>query len=681
MHSFQDWVLTQLVPAFGRTLLHSLWQGAAAAVAAGLLIAATRRATASKRYNGLVTVYAFFLLAVVSTFFHELGASTTAAGEAVSQASPTGSIVVIGDVTATSFSGRANPGSQLLAFVNHNALWLVIAWASLFFAHVIRTAFGLRYVQRLRSVGTRPPDAEWTDWMDATCRGLGLRRTVALLQSEKISVPVAIGFFKPVILVPVGLVARLSPQQVEAVLLHELAHIRRHDYLVNLAQYFADAVFAFHPAVRWLSACIRHEREACCDHAVVEQTGDKRPYLEALVSFSELRPSSLPALSIGSSRHHLLSRVKTIITRENSRLTAREQASLLLGAVAVIAAGTLAFTPKEAEKKVLKPPAPVEKKEVAVASPPVRFPAQTAQKKNLVEPLKQRPRPDTVPQTANKPAAPVKWRSVSTNIADDGQGKTMQVIATTEDGMVYKLRKTDGEMVGLSVNGREIPKTDYPNYRAVTDALDRSVQESREDALRAQEQRSLARQHEREVVAQKRAMMSEQRQQELRQNHDRVQQEREIREAKRARNIQDQLALLHQKRDRLLQNEKEAVRQQLEQYNQSRKDHEAQGQLTKDKPFNSYKPRKEFRPYVPTKPAHTTNPGITEIISELKAANLVSDENKLSFSLTNKGLVVNGKPADNALAEKLQTRFIKKSGDSYSYSKNGGSTSTTINLE
>ena len=103
----------------------------------------------------------------------------------------------------------------------------------------------------------------------------------------------AIGFFKPLILVPMGLLTHLPADQLHAILLHELGHIRRQDYLVNLLQRFAETVFFFNPAVLWLFALLRRERECCCDDLVLLHTGNRKSYLDALVGFQEYRSAAL----------------------------------------------------------------------------------------------------------------------------------------------------------------------------------------------------------------------------------------------------------------------------------------------------------------------------------------------------------------------------------------------------
>src|SRR5688500_19438873 len=121
------------------------------------------------------------------------------------------------------------------------------------------------------------------------------------------------------------MLSQLSPPQVETILLHELAHIRRRDFAMNLLQRFAECIFFFNPFIVWISSRIREEREACCDDIVMEHISNKRSYLEALVSFRQ--PDFMVqghAMALGRN-NNLLNRVKRIITQENRKLNARSE--------------------------------------------------------------------------------------------------------------------------------------------------------------------------------------------------------------------------------------------------------------------------------------------------------------------------------------------------------------------
>jgi beta-lactamase regulating signal transducer with metallopeptidase domain len=133
-----------------------------------------------------------------------------------------------------------------------------------------------------------------------------------VVDSSLVDTPTVIGWVKPVILLPVAAFAGLSPSQVEAILAHELAHIRRHDFLVNLLQTFAETILFYHPAVWWLSARIRAEREHCCDVVALSVCGDAVSYAEALVEL-ESRRTVHSRLAMAATGGSLMTRVRRLL--------------------------------------------------------------------------------------------------------------------------------------------------------------------------------------------------------------------------------------------------------------------------------------------------------------------------------------------------------------------------------
>src|SRR5262249_32191563 len=135
---------------------------------------------------------------------------------------------------------------------------------------------------RLRRIGVAPLPPEWSDCFKELCNRLCVSRPVQFLQSSIVDVPMIIGWLKPVILMPAAALAGLPAEYVTALLAHELAHIRRFDYLINILQSITEAVLFYHPAVWWISDQIRAEREACCDDIAVAASGDVLIYARAL---------------------------------------------------------------------------------------------------------------------------------------------------------------------------------------------------------------------------------------------------------------------------------------------------------------------------------------------------------------------------------------------------------------
>lgn len=167
--------------------------------------------------------------------------------------------------------------------------------------------------------------------------GIGQARSGAHFQFDRR--PSVVGWLRPVILLPMSAVTGLAPDQLGAVLAHELAHIRRHDYLVNLLQMAAEALLFYHPAVWWVSGRIRVEREFCCDDLAVSVCQNAVTYARALSTLEKLRPA-IPAIAMGSTGGPLLARIQRILGRQSaecgpSRLSAVLAVSIGIACIAV----------------------------------------------------------------------------------------------------------------------------------------------------------------------------------------------------------------------------------------------------------------------------------------------------------------------------------------------------------
>lgn len=164
------------------------------------------------------------------------------------------------------------------------------------------------------------------------------------------------GWLEPIILLPVGLLLQLSPSQVDTILLHELAHIRRKDYLVNLCQCFLESIFFFNPAVLWLNALIREEREHCCDDKVMEIADDKADYWRALLAFSSGTTVSSLAMPLSFSPPQLKTRLNRMIKKEARNITAREMILLTFGVVILSAFSLFSPPSRNLERQVAERP-------------------------------------------------------------------------------------------------------------------------------------------------------------------------------------------------------------------------------------------------------------------------------------------------------------------------------------
>ena len=195
--------------------------------------------------------------------------------------------------------------------------WLVSLWFMGLFVLSLRLMGGWVYIQYIKKWKTKRVPRIWDEQLTRLSRQLQIRRSVRLLESALIEVPTVIGWLRPVILMPIWTLTGLSPQQIEAILVHELVHIRRYDYLVNLMQTLLETLLFYHPATWWISHRIRVEREYCCDDVTVAFCGDALTYTRALTEMEERRGPPL-RLAVAASAHPLLGRIRRLVETPSS---------------------------------------------------------------------------------------------------------------------------------------------------------------------------------------------------------------------------------------------------------------------------------------------------------------------------------------------------------------------------
>ena len=290
-----------VVNALGWTLLHFLWQGAAIAALYAIFCAAFNAGSAKLRYNlGMVALFLMLLMPALT--FLSIYQLPAAQGEPLLSFS-----VQAAGTQATAWlatSWRAELGGWFDPLIP----WAVAGWLAGVALMSRRLFKEWRQLKQLVRHNVKPLPANWQRVADSLHRLFGIRVVVRVLESGRTSVPIVLGWLKPVILVPSSAILGLSQQQLEMLLAHEFAHIRRMDYLINLVQIFVETVLFYHPAVRWLSRRVRHERELCCDELVVELKGDSLVYAQALAGMEELR-SLTPSIGMAASGGQLLTRI------------------------------------------------------------------------------------------------------------------------------------------------------------------------------------------------------------------------------------------------------------------------------------------------------------------------------------------------------------------------------------
>jgi beta-lactamase regulating signal transducer with metallopeptidase domain len=307
--------------AIGWALLHFLWQGALIGGLTATALAALRRSAPDVRYVvGTIGLSLMLTLPAVTAVQLWRGAApgTPHVSAAVTSVAPqTARPIAVADAVVPA----SQPGTVVASGAFDAARlerWLpavVLGWLCGVAVLTLRLISGWLWVQRMKSHGASPAAGALQQTVARLSRRLHIGRRVRLLESTLVDVPTVIGWIKPVVLLPASALAGLSPEQLEAILAHELAHIRRHDYLVNLLQTVVETLLFYHPAVWWLSRRIRAERENCCDDLAVSLCGDPYTYAKALADLEELRGAGRPAafLAMAATGGSLVQRVRRLL--------------------------------------------------------------------------------------------------------------------------------------------------------------------------------------------------------------------------------------------------------------------------------------------------------------------------------------------------------------------------------
>lgn len=307
--------------ALGWTVLHAIWQVTLIAFIAGILLLALRQKSAQLRYWVANLAMISVLFSAIATFSWYL---QTTPEVVVQTSSAPGPGLAAGTTTAVPVLTTEKPAlhpetvSNTVAFSDYFSIHLpliVLIWFVGMGIFLLRLLGGLLQVYDLRQRMNFHADPYWTDLLNQLAQKSGLRRGITLLESALVRSPLTIGHLRPLILFPIGMINRLSEQEVEAILAHELAHILRRDYLFNILQNFIEALFYFHPAIWWLSAQVRNEREHACDDRAIALLGNKINYAKALVVVQEMAffPQSAALAFAGTHKGQLLKRVQRLL--------------------------------------------------------------------------------------------------------------------------------------------------------------------------------------------------------------------------------------------------------------------------------------------------------------------------------------------------------------------------------
>lgn len=294
----------------GWTLVHFVWQGGLVALVTALALWLCRRRSPNVQYGLACMGLAAMLAAPAATaaFLAAPGTLSLPAGHAPAVPGTESTVTQVPLAIDEDALARSGVGSRIDALLP-SFVWTWLTGVTLLLA---RFSGGCWRVRRLRVASRSSAVSGWQAIGDRLAARLRVNTPFKVVESSLVDAPTVIGWMRPVMLLPVAALTNLTPGQVEALVAHELAHIRRRDYLVNLCQAIAEAVLFFHPAVWWVSGRIREAREQCCDDVAVEVCGEPAAYAEALAELASWRRGDA-ALAIGATNGSLLARIRRLL--------------------------------------------------------------------------------------------------------------------------------------------------------------------------------------------------------------------------------------------------------------------------------------------------------------------------------------------------------------------------------
>ncbi len=486
--------------ALGWTIIHSLWQASLIA----LLMSVIHRIASSKnaifKYGvAVISMAAVFVVSALTFAYYYSSPSTT--------------IEALGTVGLAQLQiGEVNNGStfsNIQAFFVQNMDQINMIWAIGVILFLVRFVFSYLYTKYLRSTAIFSKSRELEQALATIKKNLLIDKTIKIAESAKINVPIVVGHIKPLILFPIGIVNMLSTEEVEAIITHELAHIKRYDYLTNILLTLIEILFYFHPAVWWISANVKAERENCCDDFALSQDIDKVVYAKALVKLEEMKSFSAPALAMpfSSKKHQLINRIKRIMNMPQTQNDIKEKSIATILLLSIV----LLFS-NQANSESTEHDSFVENEEVLdtsriVGNDEMILKVKDGKFESLIVDSKEQDNEfvDQIASTMDRNAkdddsytVTIKESPVLEIVYDKvhikGQGGVVyesddvsikgdtlpwksnksSVTITQHDGKTVEVEKENGQITKLKIDGKVIPKSDYGEYEREIESTENS---------------------------------------------------------------------------------------------------------------------------------------------------------------------------------------------------------------
>jgi len=489
-----------IVYALGWTIFHSLWQGMIIGLILLLIFKFRRDISSQVRYLlGVFALAAIFTSSLLTFFMAYHPVSSPA------------EFVANSSVSISNLAGISERADGLSALNPVLSGWqqslvrtfdlVSITWFIGVFLLTVRLAGGMFIINGMRRKQVSPLPALWEQRLQLLAAKTGMRRTITFLQSQKVRVPTVIGILKPVVLVPAMIISGLPADQLEIIILHELAHVRRYDFLINILQSIMEALFFYHPVVWIISENIRQEREKCCDDYTVKVCGQVSLYARALTCLSELQiTTAIPSVAITGNKKNIVHRVERLINSKKMKTNRSERliaGLVLMTSVLIITLSTGAtfkpagfaqmesqiVTPHMDKKAVDTVTDPVPVSEPAAVSP-VSPPAAAAEPAEVLLPASiSLPAPASPPAPVALPDTSGQCDHVSMDVKDNLVTREFHNKDGEDHEMKFVIRQ--GTVEELYVDGKKIPENEFPKYQHEIDVTLEDLKDMERDLKHA----------------------------------------------------------------------------------------------------------------------------------------------------------------------------------------------------
>jgi beta-lactamase regulating signal transducer with metallopeptidase domain len=409
------------IHAISWTVIHSIWQISLLALCLIIANHYLPKKQSSLRYNiGLSLMALGFITGMATFLWYYLDPGAGNAGTEI-----------LLTLEQSEFIKSSSELSQTWSSIIHNHSALITQiWIIGVIILTVKLLIGYGYIQYLNHHSGLALNAHLEYKLERLKSRLGITTNIIIAETHKIVSPIVTGFIKPTILFPVGLVTQLEPEEIEAILVHELGHIKRNDWLFNMIQSLVEIIYYYHPAMWWISAQVRKERENCCDDYALQNGYDRISYAKILVKLKEIELSHKPmlAMSFLNSKNELMNRIKRILGQYPARNAFREK----LIALVLICTVAVAYAGNWSKNENINIPFLMNDEELKVE----------LSESDMIDIPSFRTVADTIP----------------------GKKKSKTFTLKQNDGKSYKIESENGEITRMEVDGEVISPEHYDQY-------------------------------------------------------------------------------------------------------------------------------------------------------------------------------------------------------------------------